>query len=255
MRSLYGELPPLAQLAQGMKTNTASRGFLRAWSVAEHRIVWEAQTATSWDGGVLATGGGLVFQGDANGNLNAYSADKGEKLAGIALGSFDDGGADHLQGQRHSVRRHRRGLWRRGHDQGVPLDPESAAYKYGNDGRIIALKIGGPHRRCRRCARSRRAPSRPRGPPTPQQIAAGEVLYNRYCSRCHVMGRGNLPDLRRLSPATHELFNSIVLGGAYSMKGMGRFDDVLSPADAESIHAWLIDQAWQLKTAPAKPAP
>jgi hypothetical protein len=28
---------------------------------------------------------------------------------------------------------------------------------------------------------------------------------------------------------------------------MGRFDDVLEPADAEAIHAWLIDQAWQLK--------
>jgi hypothetical protein len=33
---------------------------------------------------------------------------------------------------------------------------------------------------------------------------------------------------------------------------MGRFDDVLSPADVEAIHAYLIDQAWQLKA--AKPA-
>jgi hypothetical protein len=37
---------------------------------------------------------------------------------------------------------------------------------------------------------------------------------------------------------------------------MARFDDVLSPADAESIHAYLIDQAWQLKQAPASsPSP
>jgi hypothetical protein len=27
---------------------------------------------------------------------------------------------------------------------------------------------------------------------------------------------------------------------------MARFDDVLSPADVESIHAYLIDQAWRL---------
>ena len=46
----------------------------------QHRVVWEAPTATSWDGGVLATGGGLVFQGDANGYLNAYSADTGGGL-------------------------------------------------------------------------------------------------------------------------------------------------------------------------------
>jgi quinohemoprotein ethanol dehydrogenase len=75
------------------------------------------------------------------------------------------------------------------------------------------------------------------------------VLYNRYCSRCHVMGRGNLPDLRRLEPATHVIFNSIVLGGAYTVKGMARFDDVLSPADAEAVHAYLIDQAWAVKKA------
>jgi quinohemoprotein ethanol dehydrogenase len=82
-----------------------------------------------------------------------------------------------------------------------------------------------------------------------KQIAAGEVLYNRFCSRCHVMGRGNLPDLRRMQPGTHALFESIVLGGAFVPKGMARFDDALSPADAEAIHAYLIDQAWQLKRA------
>ncbi len=87
MRSLYGELPSLAQLERGIKTNPASRGFLRAWSVSEHRVLWEAPTATSWDGGVLATAGGLVFQGDANGYFNAYAADSGTRLASIALGS------------------------------------------------------------------------------------------------------------------------------------------------------------------------
>jgi quinohemoprotein ethanol dehydrogenase len=61
------------------------------------------------------------------------------------------------------------------------------------------------------------------------------------------MGRGNLPDLRRIEPGTHSVFNAIVLGGAYQAKGMGRFDDVLSPADADAIHAYVIDLAWQLK--------
>ena len=61
------------------------------------------------------------------------------------------------------------------------------------------------------------------------------------------MGRGTLPDLRRLTPATHALFESIVLGGAYTIKGMARFDDVLSPGDAQAVHAYLIDQAWRLK--------
>ena len=41
-----------------------------------------------------------------------------------------------------------------------------------------------------------------------------------------------------------------MLGGAYAPKGMGRFDDVLSVADADAIHAYLIDQASQLAKAP-----
>ena len=79
-----------------------------------------------------------------------------------------------------------------------------------------------------------------------QEIAAGEVLYARFCSRCHLYGRGILPDLRRMTPATHSVFDAIVRGGAYASKGMGRFDDVLSPADAEALHDYLIDQSWRL---------
>jgi quinohemoprotein ethanol dehydrogenase len=130
---------------------------------------------------------------------------------------------------------------------GAPLDPESAAYKYGNEGRIIALKLGGSPPVLPPLRADLPLPDLPERPADARQIAAGEVLYNRYCSRCHVMGRGNLPDLRRITPMTHTLFDSIVLGGAYSVKGMGRFDDVLSPDDAHAIHAWLIDRAWALK--------
>jgi hypothetical protein len=62
-----------------------------------------------------------------------------------------------------------------------------------------------------------------------------------------LFGRGILPDLRRLDPASHAMFDSIVRGGAYSSKGMARFDDVLSPADVVAIHAYLIDEAWRLE--------
>ena len=50
-----------------------------------------------------------------------------------------------------------------------------------------------------------------------------------------------------MTPATHGIFNAIVLGGAYGQKGMGRFDDVLSGGDAEALHAYIIEQGWQLK--------
>jgi quinohemoprotein ethanol dehydrogenase len=52
-----------------------------------------------------------------------------------------------------------------------------------------------------------------------------------------------------MNAATHALFGDIVLGGAYQGKGMGRFDDVLSAADAQAVHSYVIDQAWRLKEA------
>jgi quinohemoprotein ethanol dehydrogenase len=255
MRSLYGNLPSLDRLRRGLQTNLASRGYLRAWSVAEHRVVWEIQTASSWDGGVLATAAGLVFQGDANGLLNAYAAETGRKVAAIDLGSslmaapitYRVAGVQYVAIMA--------GYGGGAVITGSPLDPASAAYRYGNDGRIIVLKLGGP------------TPPLPPPwtvdgpepqPPARQAsaaaVTAGEVLYNRHCARCHLFGRGILPDLRRMSAATHSLFKPIVLEGLYVPQGMGRFDDVLSPADTDMLHAYLIDEAWRLKAQPVPPA-
>jgi quinohemoprotein ethanol dehydrogenase len=100
-------------------------------------------------------------------------------------------------------------------------------------------------------------PTPPTREGTPAQIAAGEVLYNRFCSRCHELGRGVLPDLRTLSAGIHAAFYDIVLNGALAANGMARWDDVLSRADAESIHAYIVDQAWRAydeQTAMAKSA-
>ena len=68
------------------------------------------------------------------------------------------------------------------------------------------------------------------------------------------MGRGLLPDLRRLTPETHGIFSEIVLHGAYAGKGMARWDDVLSPAQVDALHGYLIEQAWQAYDAEHKAA-
>jgi quinohemoprotein ethanol dehydrogenase len=247
MRSLYGALPPLADLERPIKTDPTSRGFLRAYSVTEHRVKWETQTATAWDGGVLATAAGLVFQGDAKGDLNVYGSDTGKRLASIPLGTSMMAAPMTYRVNGTQYVAIIAGYGGGAVINGYPLDPATAAYRYGNEGRIIALKIGGPAPPLPSARTDPPFPDLPARPTDQRQIAAGEVLYNRYCSRCHVMGRGNLPDLRRIEPGTHALFNTIVLGGAFAAKGMGRFDDVLSPADVEAIHAYVIDGGWKLK--------
>jgi quinohemoprotein ethanol dehydrogenase len=75
-------------------------------------------------------------------------------------------------------------------------------------------------------------------------ITHGAVLFGQNCGACHAnMGRAGAPDLRRMSAATHAAFKDIVLGGAYVAGGMPRWSDVLKAADADDIHAYLLDLA------------
>jgi quinohemoprotein ethanol dehydrogenase len=130
---------------------------------------------------------------------------------------------------------------------GYPFPDGSAALRYGNQGRIIALRLDGGPVPLPPELQAEPFPVPPPRAGTRAEVAAGEVLFNRYCSRCHVMGPGMLPDLRRLTPEKHAIFAGIVRGGALSALGMGRFDDVLSERDVAAVHAYVIDEAWKVQ--------
>jgi quinohemoprotein ethanol dehydrogenase len=244
LKSLYGSLPTLAELLPG-KAPPKSRGLIRAFDPQSGKIAWEQQTQSLWDGGVLSTAGNLVVQGDSAGDLSFYAADTGKLLNKVSVGTsimaapmtYRIGGVQYI-----SVMA--------GYGGGLlasPFPQGSAAYKYGNEGRIVTFRMDGGVTPKPALAAEPPQGNLPTKEGTPVSIDRGEVLYNRYCSRCHVFGRGLLPDLRRLSPVTHQLFYQIVLNGIYQGKGMARWDDVLTRSDAEAIHAYLIDQAWQLE--------
>jgi quinohemoprotein ethanol dehydrogenase len=248
LQSLFGPLPPIEALSPDGK-RPESRGFIRAVDPVTGKMAWEQRAGSIWDGGIVSTGGNLVIRGDAAGYLNVYSADQGTLITRLDVGSsimaapmtYRINGTQYI-----SVMA--------GYGGGVlflPFPPDTAAYQYGNEGRIITFRLDGG-------AVPKPAPvvERPDEPLPPREGSAttvdrGELLYNRYCSRCHSFGRGLLPDLRRLSPATHHLFYEIVLHGAYQAKGMGRWDDVLSQDDAAAVHSYLVDQAWQLRGTPS----
>jgi quinohemoprotein ethanol dehydrogenase len=74
-------------------------------------------------------------------------------------------------------------------------------------------------------------------------VARGKSLYGQWCRICHggnVVSSGMTPDLRYMSSETHATFNDIVVRGA--RPGMPPFADVLSDADADAIHAFLIER-------------
>ena len=248
LKSLYGPLPSLQDLSRNAPPGTVrSVGVLKAWDPAHQKLVWERPLNTSWNGGVLSTAGGIVVQGDARGILTLYDAVFGRVLKTVDVGTSMMGAP---MTYRAGGKQYIAVMAGYGGGPGLysPFPEQTAAYKYGNTGRIVAFVLGGPQ-----------VPKPPlfAGPPiaeppartgAPAEIAHGEILYNRFCGRCHTFGRGILPDLRRLSSATHAIFYDIVLKGLYAPMGMGRWDDVLSRKDAEDLHSFLVDQAWDAYT-------
>jgi quinohemoprotein ethanol dehydrogenase len=86
-----------------------------------------------------------------------------------------------------------------------------------------------------------------------KEIARGAALFDSDCSLCHSnLPRGGTPDLTRLPPAIHGLFDQIVLGGLLKSDGMPQWNDVLSKDDAHAIHAYLIRASWDAYRAQQK---
>jgi len=55
-------------------------GYLVAWNPVTQKEAWRVQHRGLWNGGTLATAGGLVFQGEATGAFTAYDAKTGKSL-------------------------------------------------------------------------------------------------------------------------------------------------------------------------------
>ena len=83
-------------------------------------------------------------------------------------------------------------------------------------------------------------------------------MFATNCALCHGQGgaaRATFPDLRR-SPAISDqtAFDTVVLKGALSARGMGSFGDKLQPNDTQAIRAYLIGQADAASKTPPRPA-
>ena len=58
----------------------SARFQIIAWDPVQRKEVWRVRHPLPWNGGMLATAGNLVFQGNSVGEFAAYAADSGEKL-------------------------------------------------------------------------------------------------------------------------------------------------------------------------------
>lgn len=216
------------------------KASLLAWDVEKARVAWKLPHPNVHNGGVLATAGNLVFQGTSDGRLLGVRADDGSVLWEFdTQNSVLPGPVTYeVAGEQYIAVAVGRG--------GILTSNTGQNYHTGNpNNRIMAFKLQGaavlpPYEE----------PERPLPPPrmdmSDEDIAAGQLLFDRFCARCHganAIGDGSVPDMRYLEPVWHENFRAVVLDGLMEKAGMPRFDDVLDAADVDRIHAFVIERA------------
>jgi quinohemoprotein ethanol dehydrogenase len=235
------DLPGLARSIDGFERalRFCSPSRLTAWDPVAQRQVWQVSHDSEVNGGALATAGNLVFQGSGDGALVAYRATDGVALwkSEIGIGvmappiSYRAGGEQYVA---VTV-----GV---GGSAGLNL----TQFDYQNAGYVVAFKLGGTAALPRVAKRPPGVVQVPRGDASPEQVARGQTLYGEHCFRCHGIGTksgGLLPDLRFSSPEVHARWNDIVLGGVRADRGMASFADVLGPAEAADVQAYVLAQA------------
>lgn len=213
------------------------RGQLVAWDPVKGKPRWRRPHSQNWNGGLLSTAGGLVFQGTADGMFTAYSDRGGELLwqAESTTGFFAPPMTYRIDGEQYiAIAAGIGGGGMAGRIEGAKIN------EYKNEGRIVVFKLGGKGTMPVSELRDLSLPELPPQTATLEQIQAGEVLYDTYCNRCHGTS-GLIPDLRYLTPEKHAMIDKIVLEGAFLQRGMPRFDDALDKADVMAIQAHIIE--------------
>ncbi len=223
----------------------ATRGALIAWDPVARKPRWQVAYRGPWNGGLLATAGDVVFQGNAAGAFAAYAADTGAKLwstpaqTGIVAApiSYEIDGEQYV-----AVMAGWGGVWALA--PGILSDVSGPVR---NVSRLLVYKLGGSGH----LPAPQPIVNLPLDPPpntAPVETAkAGGALFGRYCSACHgdaAISGALVPDLRHSGALNRaDVWRRIVYNGALRQGGMISFNSVMSPADADSIRHYVIRRA------------
>ncbi|WP_298286830.1 PQQ-dependent dehydrogenase, methanol/ethanol family [Novosphingobium sp.] len=226
----------------------ATTGAVVAWDPVAQKERWRIPFKGPWNGGMLATAGGLLFQGNATGTFAAYSSKDGKQLwsfpaqTGVVAApiTFKVGNDQYV-----AVLAGWGGVWPLA--TGILSDISGPTR---NISRLLVFKLGGK-------AKLPDAPpfeERPLNPPplvgTPATIAQGANLYGKYCTVCHgdaAIG-GLLPDLRHSAMNTdYTAWQTVVHDGALVDNGMIGWSKYMTKEQIESIRHYVIKRAHEDK--------
>jgi len=224
------------------------RGVLKAFNFITGEEKWAVEFPHFWNGGVLATEGGLVFQGNVLGMFAAYDQETGETL--WDFNTYVSMLAPPITYQIDGVQYVSILTGTGGGDlfSGAPIDPvpNPASLTYSNTGRLLVFKLGGAETLPTPTKRDMTIPEQQLAQVSDEKLAEGEVLYHDFCAPCHGLvarSGGVIADLRMMGAGSHENFDKIVLEGLLAGNGMASFADSLTSADTALIHNYVKARA------------
>ncbi len=222
------------------------KGSLVAWDPVAQKEVWKVQHDELWNGGTLATAGGVVFQGLADGWFKAWDGQSGKELwkfnAGLGIVgapmSYSVGGKQYV-----SV------LVGYGGTTAAFGEFMNVGWKYGmQPRRLLTFALDGKA-------------TIPDSPPPDKTIHALDdpaLVLNEAdvkagwglslrCAACHGVGMQSAgtpgPDLRESGIALKlDTFSELLKSGALLERGMPRFE-MLSDDEIRQLHAYVRARA------------
>lgn len=239
-------------LPKGREDSTSS---LVAWDPVTQREVWRVPTPIHFNGGVLATGGGLVFQGQMDDWFNAYDAKTGARLW-----SFDAKAPVIAPPISYRVggRQYVTVITGNGTSGGFL---GSALARFGIDyrtqaRRVLTFALGGTATLPAKIRYVPEAVADPDFRPDAVAEAHGGEIYNTRCVVCHgggVAAAGVAPDLRTSAAiVTPPAFDQIVRDGALVSNGMPQFGE-LTDKDRADLRQFLRANAKMLRDGAPQP--
>lgn len=220
-------------------------GEIIAWSPEQQKAVWRKALARPGNGGILATAGDLVFQGEIDGHFSARDALTGELVWQIDtdFGFMAAPMSYSIDGEQYiSIATGRGGpasmIYGFQVPQSLPTSTRVLTFKLGANKTLPENTIAAPDFE----------------PPALADFSGdydnGRHLFNNYCSFCHgLSAAGNkvVPDLRRMHSAWHQQFQAVVLGGAMTAAGMPSFKGVLDEKQVADIQYFIVTEAHEIR--------
>jgi quinohemoprotein ethanol dehydrogenase len=234
----WGEGEYRRRLIEEAGPRPESAAFIGAFDPITGTYKWRQPLESIYNGGVVATRGGVLFHPEGTGELVVRNTDDGQALWRYRIpGTFRSTSVMTYQ---------------------IDNVQYVATMMNGNrtidtGGTVLVFRLDGEETLPTPEIVEAPIPQQPDDEYSLDLIREGDTFYHAQCASCH----GGIgipsevaivaPDLRQMNLGTHSEMAEIVIGGIRTQRGMPDFEGVISNDQLEAIRAFIVTQARLLK--------